>query len=75
MFTIIRHKVVRILAVASLALIASGHLETEPLITHSFPVERAADAWKLIQERTEPAEEGASLRSDAPFLGVLLTWT
>jgi len=47
----------------TLELIAAGHLETEKLITHRFPVERAADAWKLILERTEPV------------LGVLLTWT
>jgi bacteriochlorophyllide a dehydrogenase len=46
----------------TLALIAEGHLETEPLITHRFPVERAADAWRLILERSEPV------------LGVLLEW-
>jgi bacteriochlorophyllide a dehydrogenase len=47
----------------TLALIASGHLDTEGLITHRFPVEQAADAWKLILERAEPV------------LGVVLTWT
>ncbi len=46
----------------TLALIASGHLQTEPLITHRFPVEQAAEAWKLILERTDPV------------LGVVLTW-
>ena len=47
----------------TLALVVNGHLETEPLITHRFPAERAADAWKLILDRAEP------------FLGVVLTWT
>ncbi|MBN2310514.1 MAG: zinc-binding dehydrogenase [Candidatus Hydrogenedentes bacterium] len=46
----------------TLALIASGHLKTEELITHRFPAERAAEAWKLIVERPEPV------------LGVLLEW-
>lgn len=46
----------------TLALIAAGHLRVEPLITHRFPVERAADAWRLI------------LSKDEPVLGVLLTW-
>jgi len=47
---------------AALALIASGALRTEPLITHRFPVDRAADAWKLILDRTEHV------------LGVILDW-
>ena len=46
----------------TLALIAAGHLDVESLITHRFPVEQAADAWKLILDRS------------APSLGVLLTW-
>jgi threonine dehydrogenase-like Zn-dependent dehydrogenase len=46
----------------TLALIASGHLQTERLITHRFPAEHAAEAWRLILEGTEPA------------LGVVLTW-
>ena len=46
----------------TLALVAQGVLRTEPLITHRFPVERAAEAWKLILERTETV------------LGVILTW-
>jgi len=47
---------------ATLALITSGALQTEPLITHHFPVERAAEAWKLILDRTEHV------------LGVILDW-
>ena len=47
----------------TLALIADGHLDTESLITHRFPVERAAEAWQLILDRTDPV------------LGVVLTWT
>ncbi len=46
----------------TLALIASGHLDTESLITHRFPVDQAPEAWKLICERKETV------------LGVLLTW-
>lgn len=46
----------------TLALIASGDLRTEELITHRFPVERAADAWKLILDRSETV------------LGVILEW-
>lgn len=44
-------------------LIAKGVLQTEPLITHRFPVERAADAYALILERREP------------FLGIVLDWS
>lgn len=47
----------------TLALIASGHLDTLGLITHRFPVERAADAWDLILTKKEPV------------LGVILEWT
>jgi 2-desacetyl-2-hydroxyethyl bacteriochlorophyllide A dehydrogenase len=43
-------------------LIAAGHLETLPLITHHFAASRAADAWKLIREKSEPV------------LGVILDW-
>jgi 2-desacetyl-2-hydroxyethyl bacteriochlorophyllide A dehydrogenase len=46
----------------TLRMIAGGHLETLPLITHHFPVARAADAWKLIESKTEPV------------LGVILDW-
>ncbi|MBI5091712.1 MAG: zinc-binding alcohol dehydrogenase [Candidatus Hydrogenedentes bacterium] len=42
--------------------IAAGHLEVESLITHRFPVEKAAEAWELILDKSEPS------------LGVLLTW-
>jgi len=46
----------------TLLLIAAGHLQTLPLITHHFPARRAADAWHLIQTR------------DEPVLGVILDW-
>lgn len=44
-------------------LIATGQLQTLPLITHHFPVNRAAEAWNLIQAKAEPV------------LGVILDWT
>ncbi len=47
---------------ATLNLIAAGHLQTLPLITHHFPVAQAADAWRLIAQKTEPV------------LGVILDW-
>jgi 3-hydroxyethyl bacteriochlorophyllide a dehydrogenase len=47
---------------ATRELIAAGHLETLPLITHCFPVEQAAKAWELI------AAKGDSV------LGVILEW-
>lgn len=47
---------------ATLQLIAAGHLETLPLITHHFPVARAAAAWQLIGAKNESA------------LGVILDW-
>ena len=43
-------------------LIHAGFIETLPLITHHFPVARAAEAWALIQEKSEPV------------LGVILDW-
>lgn len=43
-------------------LIAAGHLQTLPLITHRFPVAKAADAWALIESKREPV------------LGVILDW-
>lgn len=46
----------------TLTLVAAGHLDTESLITHRLPVEKAAEAWRMILDRTEPV------------LGVLLTW-
>ncbi len=46
----------------TLQMIAAGNLETLSLITHHFPVSRAADAWKLIESKSEPV------------LGVILDW-
>ncbi|MCK5571716.1 MAG: zinc-binding dehydrogenase [Bacteroidetes bacterium] len=46
----------------TLRLIAGGYLETLPLITHHFPVAKAAAAWKLIESKSEPV------------LGVILDW-
>lgn len=46
----------------TLALIAAGHLQTLPLITHHFPASQAADAWQLIESKSEPV------------LGVILDW-
>ena len=42
--------------------IADGRLTTLGLITHRFPVERAAEAWSLIETKSEPV------------LGVVLDW-
>ncbi|MCU6709927.1 hypothetical protein M6D81_14625 [Paenibacillus sp. J5C_2022] len=42
--------------------ISDGWLNTIPLITHRFPAEYAAKAWKLILAKQEP------------FLGILLEW-
>ncbi len=47
---------------ATLALIATGDLQTLPLITHHFPVQQAAEAWRLIQQK------------DEGVLGVILEW-
>ncbi|MXZ23725.1 MAG: zinc-binding dehydrogenase [Caldilineaceae bacterium SB0665_bin_21] len=44
-------------------LISTGQLQTLPLITHRFPVDRAAEAWDLIRTKREPV------------LGVILDWT
>jgi len=46
----------------TLRLIASGYLQTLPLITHRFPVDRAAQAWDLILSKRESV------------LGVILDW-
>lgn len=43
-------------------LIAAGHLQTLPLITHHFSATQAADAWALIESKREPV------------LGVILDW-
>jgi 2-desacetyl-2-hydroxyethyl bacteriochlorophyllide A dehydrogenase len=47
---------------ATLELVATGHLQTLPLITHHFPVAQAADAWTLIRNK----QDGV--------LGVILDW-
>ena len=44
------------------ALIAAGHLQTLPLITHHFPAREAVAAWDLIRSRGEGV------------LGVILDW-
>ncbi len=44
-------------------LISTSQLQTLPLITHRFPVDRAAEAWDLIRTKREPV------------LGVILDWT
>lgn len=46
----------------TLELIAAGHLETLPLITHRFPAARAAEAWTLIRSKGDSV------------LGVVLDW-
>lgn len=47
---------------ATLELVNLGYLQTLPLITHHFPVQRAADAWELINAK------------DDDVLGVILDW-
>jgi bacteriochlorophyllide a dehydrogenase len=42
--------------------VADGRLNTLDLISHRFPVEKAADAWTLIESKREPV------------LGVVLDW-
>ncbi len=42
--------------------VRQGKLDTSSLITHRFPVEQAAEAWKLIESKSEPV------------LGVVLDW-
>jgi len=42
--------------------VAEGRLDTLGLISHRFPVERAAEAWALIESKREPV------------LGVVLDW-
>jgi predicted dehydrogenase/threonine dehydrogenase-like Zn-dependent dehydrogenase len=44
-------------------LLATKQLDVSPLISHRFPIERAAEAYELIKGRTGD-----------PFLGVLLTY-
>lgn len=47
---------------ATLHLIAAGHLQTLPLITHRLPVAQAAAAWQLIHSKAQSV------------LGVILEW-
>lgn len=42
--------------------VVTGWLQTRKLITHRFPVQRAAEAWQVIQDRAIPS------------LGVVLDW-
>jgi predicted dehydrogenase/threonine dehydrogenase-like Zn-dependent dehydrogenase len=44
-------------------LLAGGRLQVQPLVTHRFPIEKAAAAYELITGKMEQ-----------PFLGVLLTY-
>jgi bacteriochlorophyllide a dehydrogenase len=46
----------------TLELVAQGHIETLPLVTHRFPVSEATDAWRHIREKRDGA------------LGVILDW-
>jgi predicted dehydrogenase len=48
-----------------LALLADGKVRVAPLITHRFPVEKGADAYRLISGKGKKSES---------FLGVLLTY-
>jgi predicted dehydrogenase len=48
---------------AVVELLASGKLDVKPLITHRFPIERAAEAYEVITGK-----------NDEPFLGVLLSY-
>jgi len=48
---------------AVLDLMAAGKLDVSPLITHRFPIERAEDAYRLIDSGKEP------------YLGVILTYS
>ena len=38
----------------TMKLVSEGVLETSPLITHRFPVAKAAEVWKLIESKSEP---------------------
>jgi predicted dehydrogenase/threonine dehydrogenase-like Zn-dependent dehydrogenase len=44
-------------------LLASGNLKVAPLISHRFPIEKAAEAYEIITGK-----------SKEPFLGILLTY-
>jgi len=47
---------------ATIDWVAQGKLDTMGLITHRFPVAEAAEAWRLIESKSEPV------------LGVILDW-
>ena len=47
---------------ATMAWVADGRLDTLGCLTHRFPVERAAEAWRIIASKSEPV------------LGVVLDW-
>jgi 2-desacetyl-2-hydroxyethyl bacteriochlorophyllide A dehydrogenase len=47
---------------ATMEWVRSGRLNTRGLVTHRFPVERAAEAWRLIETKSEHV------------LGVILDW-
>lgn len=47
---------------STMKLVADGTLDTRSLITHRFPVDKAADAWKLIESKSEHV------------MGVILDW-
>jgi len=46
-----------------LQMIEDGHVDVRPLVTHRFPIAKAAEAYHVIRGETEE-----------PFLGVLLTY-
>ncbi len=48
---------------SAVELMAKGKLKVQPLITHRFPIEQAADAYEVITGKKKQ-----------PFLGVLLTY-
>ncbi len=48
---------------AVVTLLENGKLQTQPLITHHFPIEQAAEAYEVITGKKKE-----------PFLGVLLTY-
>jgi len=48
---------------ATMEAVRLGGLKARHLLTHTFPVERAAEAWNLIESKSEPV------------LGVVLDWS
>jgi threonine dehydrogenase-like Zn-dependent dehydrogenase len=49
-----------------MGLAASGRVQVEPLISHTIPVERAAEAFALLDERSDEAVQVVLDFSDAP---------